>query len=56
MHRNSVLVFNQKFVQVFNQLLYLVGFQLSPNNLGGGVEGELHSDRGELQLLDGVGL
>ena len=40
----------------FTELLYLVGNQLGPNNLGGSVEGELHGERGELQLLDGVGL
>ena len=35
---------------------YLVGNKLSPDNLGGSVEGELDGDWGELQLLDGVGL
>ena len=35
---------------------YLVGNQLSPDDLGAGVEGELHSNWGKLQLLDGVGL
>ena len=40
----------------FTELQYLVGNQLGPNNLGGSVEGELHGERGELQLLDGVGL
>ena len=40
----------------FTELLYLVGNQLGPNNLGGSVEGELHGERGQLQLLDGVGL
>ena len=35
---------------------YLVGNQLSPDNLGAGVEGELHCEWGKLQLLDGVGL
>ena len=35
---------------------YLVGDKFSPNNPGGGVEGELHSNWGQLQLLDGVRL
>merc|ERR1719167_1791082 len=35
-------------------LVNLVGNKFSPNNPGGGVERELHSNSGELQLLDGV--
>ena len=35
---------------------YLVGDKFSPDNPGGGVEGELHSNWGQLQLLDGVRL
>ena len=35
---------------------HLVGNQLGPDDLGAGIEGELHGDWGKLQLLDGVGL
>merc|ERR1719239_822777 len=35
-------------------LINLIGDKFSPNNPGGGVEGELHSNWGQLQLLDGV--
>ena len=44
------------YVRKFTELLYLVGNQFGPNNLGGSVEGELHGERGQLQLLDGVSL
>ena len=34
----------------------LVGHELSPDDPGGGVEGELDRDGGQLKLPDGVGL
>ena len=44
------------FSSDMQQSYHLVGDKLSPNNPGGGVEGELHSNWGQLQLLDGVRL